>query len=56
MAACESVWVEYKDILGFGLDDPTKAVADAKEKFASAGSTEVIAELQKQVDAFLASK
>ena len=56
MAACESVWVEYKDILGFGLDDPTKAVAEAKEKFESAGSAEVIAELQKQLDVFLASK
>lgn len=56
MASCEAVWGEYKDILMYGLDDTDKAVSEMKAKMESAGIEKVIAELQAQVDAFLAAK
>lgn len=56
LATCEAIWGEYKDILMWGLRDYTEAVPEMLSKMEKAGLNDVIAELQAQVDAFLASK
>jgi len=56
LATCEAIWLEYKDILYFGLKDPSEAVAEMMVKLEAAGLEEITAEMQMQVDAFFAAK
>lgn len=56
MATCEAIWNEYKDILYYGLQDQSVAVPEMLDKMNKAGLEKVTAEIQKQVDEFLASK
>lgn len=56
MATCEAIWLEYKDILYYGLQDYTTVVPEMLDKMNKAGLEKVTAELQSQVDEFLASK
>lgn len=56
MATCEAIWTEYKDILYYGLQDQSIAVPEMLDKMNKAGLEKVTAEIQKQVDEFLASK
>lgn len=56
MATCEAIWTEYKDILYYGLQDYTTVLPEMQDKLNKAGLEKVTAELQTQVDAFLASK
>ena len=56
MATCEAIWLEYKDILYYGLQDYNTVVPEMLDKMNKAGLEKVTAELQSQVDEFLASK
>lgn len=56
LATCEAVWTEYKDILNYGLDDYNTVIPQMMEKLKAAGLDTVTAELQSQLDEFLASK
>lgn len=56
MATCEAIWLEYKDILYYGLQDQSTTVPEMMDKLNKAGLEKVTAELQSQVDEFLASK
>lgn len=56
MATCEAIWLEYKDILYYGLQDYTVALPEMLDKMNKAGLEKVTAELQSQVDEFLASQ
>lgn len=56
MATCEAIWLEYKDILYYGLQDYTTVIPEMMDKLNKAGLEKVTAELQSQVDEFLASK
>ena len=55
LASCEAVWGEYKDILYYGLKDYKTVLPEMMEKLEAAGLSKVTAELQSQVDAYLAS-
>ena len=50
------IWLEYKDILYYGLQDYNTVVPEMLDKMNKAGLEKVTAELQSQVDEFLASK
>lgn len=56
LATCEAIWGEYKDILAWGLRDWHEALPEMLDKMEKAGLSTVTAELQAQVDAFLAAK
>lgn len=56
MATCEAIWLEYRDILYYGLQDYTTVVPEMLDKMNKAGLEKVTAEIQSQVDEFLASK
>lgn len=56
IATCEAVWLEYKDILSYGLQDYKTVIAEMQAKLEKAGLAKVTEEIQKQVDAFLAAK
>ena len=56
MATGEAIWLEYKDILYYGLQDYNTVVPEMLDKMNKAGLEKVTAELQSQVDEFLASK
>ncbi len=56
LATCEAIWGEYKDILYFGLQDYKTVVPEMMDKLQKAGLEKVTAELQSQIDAFLAAK
>lgn len=56
MATCEAIWLEYKDILYYGLQDYNTVVPEMLDKMNKAGLEKVTTELQSQVDEFLASK
>lgn len=56
VAACINIWKEYMDGLLTGAVDPDKVLPQALEKFQAAGIDKVIAEKQKQLDAWLAKK
>ena len=56
LASCEAVWGEYKDILYYGLKDYKTVLPEMMEKLEAAGLSKVTAELQSQVDAYLAGK
>jgi putative aldouronate transport system substrate-binding protein len=53
----DQVWAENNSIIQVGMvDDATKAVNDLVTKMKDAGTDTITANLQKQIDAFLASK
>lgn len=56
LATCEAVWLEYKDILYYGLKDYTEVIPEMMSKLEGAGLEKVTTELQNQIDAFLAAK
>jgi putative aldouronate transport system substrate-binding protein len=56
LAQISSIVQEYEPILVSGLDDPDKVVAGMREKLKAAGIDDVIAEMQKQIDAWRTSK
>lgn len=56
IAACKSVWKQYIPLLETGTVDPDKYIPTAIQKFKAAGIDKIIAEVQKQYDAFLKSK
>lgn len=56
LSSCEAVFKEYEPILLYGLDDPEKALGEMNVKLEAAGIEEATAEIQRQVDEFLASK
>lgn len=56
LAACEAVWTEYKDIMQYGLRPYQETYDEMMGKLNSAGLEKITAEMQKQVDAFNASK
>jgi putative aldouronate transport system substrate-binding protein len=56
VAAMASIAAEYKNSLGSGTIDPVKYVPEYIEKMKKAGIEDVKAEVQKQVDAWLATK
>lgn len=56
LANIEAIWMEYKDILYYGLQDYTVVIPEMMEKMNLAGLEKVTAEMQTQVDAFLAGK
>lgn len=56
LATCEAVWQEYKDLLYFGLKDYNEVIPEMMSKLEDAGLEKVTAELQNQIDAFLAAK
>jgi putative aldouronate transport system substrate-binding protein len=56
LATVQSVIEEYEPLLIRGLVDPASIKAEFQQKLAAAGIRDVEAELQRQVDAFLAAK
>jgi putative aldouronate transport system substrate-binding protein len=56
IAACNNVWDQYVPALETGTVDPEEYVPLMLAAFEDAGSKEIIAEKQKQLDAWLASK
>jgi putative aldouronate transport system substrate-binding protein len=56
VAACTSVWDEYIPSLETGTMDPAKVLPEAIAKFKAAGVDKIVAEAQKQYDAWLAAK
>lgn len=56
LANLEAVWMEYKDILYYGLQDYKTVIPEMMDKMNLAGLEKVTVEMQKQVDAFLAAK
>ncbi len=56
MAACTTVVAEYRDALLYGLVDVESYLDKFNEELKAAGIDEVIAEEQKQFDAWLAAQ
>jgi putative aldouronate transport system substrate-binding protein len=56
IAACLNVYTEFIPQLETGTADPEELVPQAVEKFKAVGVDKIIAEAQKQYDAWLASK
>ncbi len=56
LANLEAIWMEYKDILYYGLQDYKTVIPEMMDKMERAGLEKVTAELQTQVDEFLAAK
>ncbi len=54
MAACKGVWKEYTPNLETGSVDPDSILPEVVAKYKAAGIDRIIAEVQKQYDAFLA--
>lgn len=54
VAACISIWKEYMDGLLTGAVDPDITLPKAIEKFKAAGVDKIIAEKQRQLDAWVA--
>ena len=54
MAACTTVVAEYRDALLYGLVDVDSYLEKFNEELKAAGIDEIIAEEQKQFDAWLA--
>ena len=52
----KSVSSEYGNPIGSGAADTEKLLAEMEEKYKLAGSDEIIAEIQAQVDAFVKTK
>lgn len=55
-AACVNVWQQYEKALGVGAVDPDKVLPEFISKLKAAGSDAIVAEKQKQFDAWLAAK
>jgi len=53
VAACLNVWTEYLPQLETGTADPAKVLPEAIAKFKAVGLDKIIAEAQKQFDAWL---
>jgi putative aldouronate transport system substrate-binding protein len=53
VAACLNVWTEYLPQLETGTADPVKLLPEAIAKFKAVGVDRIIAEAQKQYDAWL---
>ena len=56
MAAVAAVNDEYWTLLNQGFLDPKKALPEYRERLKEAGIDELIAEVQKQYDEWLATK
>lgn len=56
MAACTTVVAEYRDALFYGLVDVDTYLKKFNEELKVAGIDEIIAEEQKQLDAWLAAQ
>lgn len=56
IAACTNVWAEYVPALETGTVDPEEYLPQLIQAFKDAGSDVIIAEKQKQLDAWLESK
>jgi len=56
IAACNNVWDQYVPALETGTVDPEEYVPMMLEAFKDAGADEIIAEKQKQLDAWLEGK
>ena len=56
LSQVKAVASEYGNTIGSGAADTEKLLAEMTEKYAQAGSDEVIAEIQAQVDEFVATK
>ncbi|MGA2641209.1 MAG: ABC transporter substrate-binding protein [Spirochaetia bacterium] len=54
MATCKGVWKEFTANLETGTVDPDSVMSDVVAKYKAAGIDTIIAEVQKQYDAFLA--
>jgi putative aldouronate transport system substrate-binding protein len=54
MATCKGVWTEYMPTLGTGAADPEPIMKEALAKYKAAGLDTIMAEVQKQYDAFCA--
>ena len=56
MAACTTVVAEYRDALLYGLVDVDSYLDKFNEELKAAGIDEIVAEEQKQFDAWLAAQ
>ncbi|MBQ7976181.1 MAG: DUF3502 domain-containing protein, partial [Clostridia bacterium] len=56
IASCSAVLNEYLEILDCGAMDPDKIYPEFMNKLKIAGCDEIVAEIQRQVDSWLASK
>lgn len=56
LAQIKTVSSEYGNPIGSGAADTDKLLAEMTEKYKQAGSDDIIAEIQSQVDAFVANK
>lgn len=56
LATIEAIWMEYKDILYYGLDDYKTIIPEMMDKMEKAGLEKVTTEMQSQVDAFMAAQ
>ncbi len=56
IATCKSVWDEFMPSLETGTVDPDKVVPQAIAKYKAIGIDKIVAEVQRQYDAWLAAK
>jgi putative aldouronate transport system substrate-binding protein len=56
IASCKGVWKEYTPPMETGTVDPDKVLPEAIAKYKAAGIDKIMAEVQKQYDAFLAAR
>lgn len=56
LATCEAIWLEYKDILYYGLRPSEEVIPEMLDKLDKAGLAKVTEEMQRQLDEFFASK
>ncbi len=56
IAACQAIFQEYKGIIHTGTGDPEANVAAMMEAMRASGFDDVVAAVQEQLDAYLASK
>ncbi len=56
IAACQAIFMEYKGIIHTGTGDPEANVAAMMDAMRASGFDDVVAAVQEQLDAFLASK
>lgn len=56
IAATSTVWKQYQDIFSNGLDDSAKLLPQFLEKMKKSGADKIIAEKQRQIDEWKATK
>jgi putative aldouronate transport system substrate-binding protein len=56
IAQCANLWDQYVPAMETGTVDPEKMLPEAIEAFKAAGADKILAEKQKQLDAWLAAK